>query len=99
MPFHGSRLHAVAFEAGRHVFRAEALGIEPVFERGHRPVVFERAAIPDALERWNLVVTGAAPGTERQTRVCTDLNIMTSYFFLWSSGTVKPEAGVNLLLV
>ena len=43
-------LHAVAYEASRHVVVAQAPGIEPVFERRDRATVLERPAIPDAFE-------------------------------------------------
>ena len=65
---HCSRRDTVSLEAGRHVVVAQAPRIEPVFERRHRTVVLERAAIPHAFQRRHFVIAGAAARAERQVR-------------------------------
>src|SRR5579863_10191232 len=47
----------------------EPLGIKPVFERGHRAVVFNRSPIPKTLERGNLVVPCAAASLQGKAGV------------------------------
>src|SRR5262245_47194858 len=66
---YGSSLDTMAFESRGHVIIAQAACIEPIFKGGHRTVVFERSAIPDASQRRHFVVTGAAASPQREGRV------------------------------
>src|SRR2546430_6030821 len=65
----GAFRHFVADEAGRHEVLAETSGIEPFLQRGHRAVMVEHSAVPDALERRHLVEACSLSGLERQVRI------------------------------
>src|SRR5215469_3288367 len=49
-----------SLESCGHIIISEAAPIKPVLEGGNGPTVFERATIPDALERRYLVIACAA---------------------------------------
>src|SRR4051794_23176037 len=50
----------------------QSRGVQPVFQRGTLSTMPEWAAIPDAFQRRDLVVSGATPGEHRKFRVCAD---------------------------
>src|SRR5215472_4931933 len=61
MAFHHVGLHAIRLEARGNVITPQPARVEPVFQRRAPAAVPEHAAIPDALERRDLVVACAAP--------------------------------------
>ena len=52
----GARLDTGAAETRRHIVVPQPPRVKPVLERSDRAVVLEWSAVPDAFERWHLVV-------------------------------------------
>src|SRR5215471_15751466 len=56
--------------------------------------MFERSAVPDSFQRWDLVVTGAFVGFERIARVRADSsfqNLETLLVIRWSVKTIHRD--------
>src|SRR5262249_897304 len=68
-------IDAVTLEAGWHVIVPEPAWIEPIFQRSHRAAVLEHSAIPDTLQRWDLVIPGAASRVHRQIGIRADRDL------------------------
>src|SRR5271154_603329 len=62
-------LSIVPLETRRNISRIETGRVEPVFDRGRRTIMAERAAIPNALKRWHFVIAGAFMCLQRISRV------------------------------
>src|SRR5579863_6541514 len=69
VPRDRSRFHPRPAEPCRHVVALQASRIEPVLERGHRAGMFERTAVPEPLERRDLVETGPASSVKSKAGV------------------------------
>src|SRR5450755_955207 len=68
----GVILHAVGFKSGRHIVISETAGIKPVLQRRTPAAMAKHPPIPDTAQRWDLVVTGPAPGLQREVRFSAD---------------------------
>src|SRR6266700_4148910 len=69
VPFHGTCLHPRWLEAARYVVVPQTRRVEHLFEARKRPIVQIAASVPDALQRWNLVITCPFSRFDRQTWV------------------------------
>src|ERR1035441_3389302 len=65
-------LRLVAFEPGRDVIVAQPGGVEPILKTRSRAIVSVQPAIPEALERWNLVESSSLARLEGEIRIGAD---------------------------
>src|SRR5271154_6908217 len=72
MPWNRPGFPIVPLETCWKIFRTETNRVKPVFESGGRTVMAEGATVPDALQRWHLVIPRSFMRIERVSRVNAD---------------------------
>ena len=72
MAFDGALPLVRRSKATRHVSLAQSVGVEHLLQAGDGAVMEIVTAIPQAFQRWDLIVTRALPRFQRQSRICSD---------------------------
>src|SRR6478672_9143364 len=69
MSLYRSRSYTITAETCGHVIVSQSSWIKPIFQRCHRPVMFEWSSVPKTFQRRDLVIPGASASVECQVGV------------------------------